>query len=207
MRQGDFEELLSQGEIGGVEMKSTQPLTSPRPLKIIRAILGLSNRRSGGHLIIGVAEDDDGRPVLGGMNDGDLETWSEDAAADVMSEYGEPRPGIRLEKHEDDAGRSFVVIRVYEFHEQPILCKKDGGDGILRRGALYIRPRGRAQTVENGSMEDMRALLELGTEKRLHEFLRTADRAGARIESKSASAPPDDAALYDQELGGYLDDE
>ena len=206
MTPEEFDELLALGEIGGVEFKSTQALTSPRPWKVIRAILGLSNRRGGGYVVVGIAEGANSQPILDGMDTAHLDSWSEDAAMDLMSEYSEPRSEIRVEQYQNDDGKSFVVIRVKEFGEQPVLCKRDGGNGVLRRGALYIRPRGRAQTVENGSMEDMRSLLELATEKRLGEFLQTADRAGITLESGSISAAANDSARYDEELGGYLGD-
>lgn len=206
MRSEEFDALLALGEPGGVEFKSTQALTSPRPWKIIRSILGLSNRRDGGYVIVGIREDADKQLVLDGMDAADLDTWSEDAAIDLMSEYSEPRSQIRVQVHPSDLGKSFIVVRVQEFEEQPVLCKRDGGQGVLRRGALYVRPRGRGQTVENGSMEDMRSLLKLATDKRLGELLRTMNRAGIVLGSGSTPAAANDSARYDEELRGYLGD-
>lgn len=203
MRSDKFLSLVELGEIRGVEFKGSQALTTPKPLKVIRSILGLSNRRNGGYVIVGVSEDDEGLPVLQGMTSDHHDTWSLDSLVDVVADYGEPRPELRLERYEHTDGTLFVVIDVHEFSDQPVLCKKDGGDGVLRRGALYIRPRGKAQTVENGSMEDMRALLDLATEKRLRELLGTIERAGASVEIDANG--PSAADLYDAELGEFLD--
>lgn len=207
MDKSHFGELLELGEIGGVEFKASMPLRSPKPWRIIRAVLALSNRRDGGWIIVGVAQDENDRPRLDGMSDQHLESWSEDNLTQLLSNYGEPRPQVRFEIYEyNKAG--FVVIDVREFETQPILCKKNGGDegsDTLREGALYIRPRGKAQTVENGSMEDMRDVLNLATEKRLRDLLSTVARSGASLQILSDESL-ETGATYDTELEGYLDD-
>jgi hypothetical protein len=73
-------------------------------------------------------------------------------------------------------------LRVSEFEEWPILCSGEfqgqGRDqGVLRRGALYLRGRRSIETAEIPSLEELRELLELATEKRLRRFLATAQRA------------------------------
>jgi len=194
MTPEQFEQLLAIGEPGGVEFKSGLPLTRPRPFKVIQAVLGLANRRGGGHVLLGVAEGPDGTPDPVGVAEDDLVTWTQDAAVDVFAEYGEPRPLVTLEKFQHD-GAWIVCLKIEEFDTQPVLCKKDS-DGVLRRGALYVRPRARAQTVENGSMEDMRELLDLATQKRVAHFLRLSQRAGVDL-TLSGDDP------YDAELGDF----
>lgn len=157
---GEFEELLRRGEPGGVEFKGAVTRESGGRFKVVRAALGLSNRQDGGFILLGVDEDDEGNPVPVGVSP--EAGWSYDNSADLFSEYADPRIRFEIDHHESD-DRAFIVFRIIEFDELPVLCKRDGPD--LRRGACYVRPRGRAQTVEVATHEDMRELIDLATER------------------------------------------
>src|SRR5260370_41181310 len=72
----EFESLLARGyETNGVEFKGPGVRTDKSfHAKVVRAILGMANRRDGGLIIIGV-ESTNLDPV--GLNDLDLATWSD----------------------------------------------------------------------------------------------------------------------------------
>ena len=65
--------------------------------------------------------------------------------------------------------KKLIVIKVNEFADIPILCKKDFPN-VLRKGACYVRPRRKPETTEIPSQVDMRDLLDLATEKKLRKF-------------------------------------
>jgi hypothetical protein len=88
------------------------------------------------------------------------------------------------------SGVQVVVIDVEEFRDIPHFCRKDY-PGLLRRGALYVRPRGKPETVEVSGPTELREVVELATEKQVRRFLRTARAGGIEI---GASAPADLAA-------------
>src|SRR6202044_3763764 len=71
----------------------------------------------------------------------------------------------------------FCILRVSEFAELPVVCKKDGIEK-LRRGATYIRSRRIPETVEVPSQVEMREILDLAVEKRSRAFGRQAERMG-----------------------------
>jgi predicted HTH transcriptional regulator len=174
-----FEELLQRGEPGGVEFKGPIPRDSDSRFKVVRAALGLSNRQDGGYIILGVDEDGAGNPVPVGVAPEIQAGWTYDTSADLFAEYADPRVRFELDYYESDDG-TFIVFRIHEFDELPVLCKRERQPD-LRRGACYVRPRGRAQTVEVATHEDMRELVNLATEKALRRLLQRVGRAGGEV--------------------------
>lgn len=199
MTDEEFSEILALGyERRGVEFKGPGPLEDKQlRARVVRAMLGMANRRDGGLVIIGV-EDDRGNLKPTGLNPSDLSTWKYDDVADKAAEYADPTLGFELEIRELQ-GSKFVVLRVHEFEDVPVLCRKDFDD-VLRRGACYVRSRRKPETAEVPRQEDMRDLLELATEKRLRAYakLRTAES------SVGGPATPSDNDLFEQQLKRFL---
>lgn len=189
-------ELFSIGEQIGVEFKGPGPLTEKAlRAQVVRAMLGFSNRRDGGIIVVGV-DAAPGRFTTPGISRNDLPTWSPDLVADAVAAYAAPSVIHRVEQ-EDYDGKTFVVIHVGEFEDIPVLCRKSYGD-VLHDGALYVRGRRKPETTPVRSEADMRDLLELAIEKRLRAYVATAERARLRL---ATSAPVDDRRAYDQQAG------
>jgi hypothetical protein len=92
-------------------------------------------------------------------------------------------------EHVEDNGLTFVVIRVEEFAEVPVVASR-AGEGI-RRGALYVRSLRTTETAEVQNQNDMRAVIDLATAKGIARTLRTLAKAGvpiADIVSESSEA-------------------
>jgi predicted HTH transcriptional regulator len=182
----DLSALLSLAhETTYVECKGSGALSDrPFAAKVIRAALGMSNRRDGGFIIIGV-ETVDGRLVASGMNSADLRTWNHDDFADQLAKYADPYVSFSLNT-KSNGNADFMVIEVNEFNEIPVLCKSQYDDPnkrvILRKGCLYVRSRGKPATTEVASQTEMREVLALATEKGLRSFLATAQRSGIRLD-------------------------
>lgn len=173
-------------EQSGVEFKSGGPRTDRALFAgVVRAVLGLANTRDGGHLILGIAEAD-GAVRLDGLSASDQATWAFDPVADAIAEYADPHVSFDLYKVKIDS-HVVVVLSVSEFSEVPVLCRKDlhlaNNRLVLRRGALYSRPRRKPETTEIAGYADMRDLLDLATEKGVRRLLTRLDAAGGRIES------------------------
>src|SRR5687767_4163960 len=121
-------------EQGAVEFKSPGARSNRRTAAlIIRAMIGMSNRRDGGHVVVGVS-DNAGKIVPVGIDEDDLRTWTFDSVADVVSRYVEPSIDFNIRVATVN-GKQFVVIEVLEFAEVPTLCKRDyniDGETILR---------------------------------------------------------------------------
>jgi len=115
-------------------------------LKVVRAAIGMGNLRDGGHVIIGI-EDKKPQAMLPGLSADDLASWTYDDVARKMAEYVDPPLRFDLDLRTLSSGAIVVVIEVFEFSDLPHLCAK--GDGkILRKGALYVRPRKVPETSE-----------------------------------------------------------
>ncbi len=154
MTEQEFEGLFTRGyETNGVEFKGPGSRTDPTFLAgVIRAVLGMANRRDGGFVILGV-ESDSLDPV--GFDEAGIEPWLVyDELSQKVNEFASPSVRFDLEM-QGLRGRNFVVVRVHEFDDIPILCSRDyhrPGPGranqILRRGACYVRSRHKPETSE-----------------------------------------------------------
>jgi hypothetical protein len=154
--------------------------------RVARAALGMGNLRDGGHVIIGIA-DDDPASLLPGLEKDDLESWlAYDDVARKLGEYADPPLGFDIAQVELGSGASVAVIQVFEFGDLPHLCAKEYPD-VLRKGALYVRPRKVPETSEIASHVEMRDIIDLAVEKGLRAFIGTADRAGLAITAGEGS--------------------
>ena len=98
MTDQDFETVIALGhELGGLEFKGPGPIThSGLVAQVVRASLGMANRRDGGSIIIGV-EDNEGTPNPIGLSQTDSDTWSYDQIADQIARYADPSVSFDLE--------------------------------------------------------------------------------------------------------------
>jgi predicted HTH transcriptional regulator len=199
LNESEFAALLSlEHESQGVEFKPPGPRTNARLFAVlVRAVLGMANRRDGGLVVIGVEETAQGLDRKG-LTDSDLVTWKFDDVATGISEFADPSIEFELTVRPLN-DKKFVLLEVSEFEDIPVICKRDF-DQILRRGALYVRSRRKPETTESLSQAEMRDLLDIATEKRLRRFLATANRVGLPVPSQTAVT---DEAAFLQELAGF----
>jgi len=151
----------------------------PDQAKLVKAVLGMSNIRDGGVVVIGVKED--GTAV--GMSEEEVRRFTQDAVAAVVSEFAAPYADLTATagRHPEDESRWFVIVQVKEFDEVPVLCKRDGNG--LRKGALYTRGRRIHETAEVRSEAEMREILEMAVEKGIRAFYGRIEAAGLRVGS------------------------
>jgi predicted HTH transcriptional regulator len=204
MTEEEFMELLSYGrEQRGVEFKGPGSKTGNKQLfaKVVRAVLSMANNRNGGLVIIGVAEDEHGKPVPSGISELDLATWDYDEIADSFAQYADPSINFDTEIVEFK-GNKFIVINVHEFEDIPILCKKEY-QGVLREGACYIRTRRKPETAEIPTQTEMRDLLDLAIIKNIRKYLSIAYTAGLEV---SETTKQNDEELFNKQLGDLLEE-
>ncbi len=204
MTEREFETLLALGhEVNGVEFKGSWIRTDKLFLaKVVRAILGMANRRDGGLVILGVGESTQPNPV--GLSDEQAESWLnyDDLLASV-NEYASPCVRFEPESH-TFWGRKFVFIRVHQFDDIPILCAKDYNEAgkvapVLRRGACYVRARHKPETSEIPSEEEMRELLELAIDNGVQRYLTRARKNGLLSTVQVTPAGPPDEVLFEKQ--------
>jgi predicted HTH transcriptional regulator len=167
--------------------------------KVTRAALAMANRVGGGLIFIGVDEGPNHEGIPTGLTDAQRDSWNYDDVAAGFAPAADPRIALDREVIVYDA-KSFVLLTIREFEDIPALCAKEYSHGvqvILRKGALYVRTRGKPETSEVPSQTEMRAVLELAIDKGVRAFLARAGRVGLPI---PVAAPPDDAQKFADEL-------
>jgi predicted HTH transcriptional regulator len=134
--------LAFGSEQRGVEFKASGSLKDAHyRARVVRAVLGMANRRDGGLVVLGVNDGDP--PSSTGLTHDLVAEWTKyDDVADQIDRYADP--GVEFSVESVPCGtKSFVAIQVHEFLDQPVICQKayqpDGGQLVLRRGAVYIR--------------------------------------------------------------------
>ena len=150
---------------------------SAHQVKLVKAVLGMSNVRGGGVLVIGVKKD--GTAV--GLSEEEALQFTQDAVAAVVNTYAAPYAEITVTTGTDsDASSWFVIVQVSEFDQVPVICKRDGNG--LRQGAVYTRGRRIHETTEVRSEAEMREIIEMaiskGVDKELGTFFRRFEGTG-----------------------------
>lgn len=160
-------------------------------------MLGMSNKRDGGVIVIGV-EENERRLIFSGVSEEIRQTWSHDDVSAFAAPFADPSIEFDLRMVELNK-KLFVVIKVGEFLDIPILCVRDYPD-VLRQGACYVRSFRKPETSEIPTQTEMRDLLDLASDKKLRDFVRKAHAAGLITPQPP---PPTDHSLYDQQKGPF----
>ena len=167
--------------------------------EIIQTILGMSNIRDGGVIVIGVKEVNTTagkRYVREGMLEDHYESFNEDRMRDAVRNYAEPFATFDIVKKVCN-NKKFVVVAVKEFDEVPVICKKTGTSNNLKEGQIYIRPKsGVVSTRKIQTYPEMKEIIELAAFKQIRKYQQViATTVNIRKRSKQQ---------YDEQLGADL---
>lgn len=181
-------------------------------VKIVKDILGFANIEDGGYLIIGV--EDDGS--VSGVSPEQKKSFDTTTVNDFVHKYTDPKHSVTISHY--TLQKDVVVIRIPEFSEEPIICKKEAQNSankpLLRRGSVYIRT-GRASTEEMPSSQEMRELLGRAVRKKgdqlLNDFARILEGRPATVQEEVDKFTPEltealgfiDTSLDISTLNGY----
>ncbi len=144
--------------------------------KVIQTILGFTNTKDGGELILGVSEGQRNHKTsnikLEGLTRKQFESFNYDAIKESVDKHASLTVNFELFEYIDpDNGKQFIIISISEFSEFPIICKRNGqvvnkdNDRILRRGDVYCRSmRGRPSVIRVTEAE-MQEIIELAIDK------------------------------------------
>lgn len=138
-------------------------------LGIVSDIMGFSNTRDGGVLIIGFngqSKDFSGEP------DRWWESFDTTNVMDTVNKYCEPRVNVTVSIKPTFSYKSkngpLVILEISEFDAVPIICVKDGNtsanENIFRKSQIFIRTN-RASTESISNPDDMRDLINRATIK------------------------------------------
>ncbi|HEY3116958.1 MAG TPA: ATP-binding protein [Chloroflexota bacterium] len=206
MTREEFTELVRLGcEAPGLEFKPPARRDDVRVgAEVVRAAMALANRRGGGRIVIGVAEDQKGKALVPvGLTIAELTTWNRDDLSSLLAQYAEPMIEFEQTTLEVD-GKQYVIVDIQEFRHTPILCGKTvqhQGKTILRVSALYVRGRRKPESLEVSTYEEMREVIDLAIEKGVQRFAEQLRQAGMLAPVAPSMGAED---KYDEELEGLL---
>ncbi len=166
-------------------------------VNLIRTVIGMTNTRDGGAIVVGVAERD-GAFHPDGMSGAHIASFpSEEDLRATVNGFAEPFVEPLLDEREHD-GKPFLVITVPEFDQEPVLCMRTEGDR-LQDGELYVRSARKPETAPaRRQPTDMRALLRLATEKAVIREIAWFRSLGI-LPPETGAAPSAEAAFARQE--------
>lgn len=180
-------------ESAEIDFKESSPWKSLK-WRLIKTAIGMGNLRDGGIVVIGASERRDSWDLTG-MQADHLVTYDVDVMIDTFNAYGSPKVKVDIVLVTYRNRHKFLCIQIREFDDIPIVCKKNGNEGLME-GSVFIRPpAGRARTTRVMDASQMHDLIELAAEKRARYILNVSRRVGM-------VAKQGDVDLFEQELEG-----
>ena len=197
-------ELILHGrEERNLEYKSTMSWADASVRgKICKAIMAMTNLRDGGDIVIGVERIADDSYASRGMALGDFESFVYDNVAEWANEYAAPFVEFSLDKiapEIEGERRRFIVIRVQEFLDVPVVCRKSGVG--LRPGGFYTRTRRKHETADVSGEPELREILDLAIYKGMRKQRGLIKELGF-----DAQPTVDQERLFQEELAGLVPD-
>lgn len=164
--------LVDNKEKRNLEFKTAMEWKGkPNKQKIALPMMAMSNLRDGGLILIGV--EDCGTIV--GLTEQQLDSYNYDDVAAFVNSHADPHVNFELSKIKTPNG-NVVAIRVYEFDEIPVICRKDGTES--KEGAIYIRSRGKIETTSKFKVSELREVLDLAIQKGVRQRLKQMQDLG-----------------------------
>ena len=162
---------------------------------LAKDIMAMSNIQDGGVIIIGVQQEPGEKPLCVGMSEDQLKTYNEDQLKDRVGLYADPYVEFVLDPATLD-GKKLILIKVREFEEFPVICKKQHDDKELRKGAIYFRTRTRRpESAEVSTSQEMREIVDMAIDKGNQKLIKRGYKMGGPTPSADEQ--------YEQERGGY----
>ena len=130
--------------------------------RIVKAALGMANLQGGGYIIVGVRENRDGAAhEIDAMPAEIARTYSPDDMSEYLNAHADPDIDVEVVRFKHDEGY-VVAIKVHEFRETPVICKK-AIDGYVKRDVLYCRSPKPETVPVNGKI--MREVIDMAVDK------------------------------------------
>jgi predicted HTH transcriptional regulator len=171
-------------------------------VEVAKAMMAMSNLRTGGVIVIGMREINRGVWEPEGMTHEQITSFTQDDIAQWVNDYAVPAVQFTVEPLLLDE-KNFVIIQVREFDSFPTICRKPKklmGREVLKKGAIYYRSNSKNESAPISSEEDMRELIRLAVDKGVNQEIERYRELGFVA---TFPAPQEDAALkYEQEREG-----
>ncbi len=145
---------------------------------IAKDIAAFANSDNGGWLVIGKKQTGS-QFILEGLSEAQAASFETTVVAQWVNNRFAPEIQLECRRVEHD-GKTFVVIRINEFDDVPVICTKRCDDpanfkkAILDVGCIYIRGRN-AESKLLQTQEEFRRLIGTATKKRRDDIIQHLD--------------------------------
>ena len=137
--------------------------------KVARAVLGMTNIKYGGNIVVGVREDTNGKNkkmVLQGLDECQFESFGDyDAIKGFIDgfSYSDTNFDMGWGVYEK---KRYVILTVAEFYEIPVICKKDGQyRDILKKNDIYVRSKKGPYSTIRATELELREIIKMAADK------------------------------------------
>ena len=160
--------LISHGrEERNLEYKQSMSWTDiGTKVKVTKSAMAMANIHDGGYIVIGMTKKGEAYEPEGTQAD-HADSFRQDDVMQWVNEYADPYVELFVNSVNKE-GRCFIVIKVEEFDQLPVVCNKDGHN--LTRGDVFTRSRRKYETARVGSQNEMREILTLAVDKEIRRL-------------------------------------
>ena len=166
--------ITAAGETPNVDAKG--PMTwdgGEASASLAKDVMAFANCRDGGVIVIGKSENPKGTFILEGVAKEQAASFETTNVATWINNRCQPPVHVTCNQVELN-GKLFLVLRVREFDDVPVICTKDYGDAkkmSLRAGTLYVRTAN-VESAPLQTIEQLRSLIGLATLKKGDQLLK-----------------------------------
>ncbi len=139
--------------------------------KVARAILGMTNTRSGGQIIIGIKEGKKNELIPRGLTDNQLNSFKDyDGIKGYIDGFSHTETNFDISWGELQNNK-YVVFTVQEFYEIPAICKKDGQEkNILKKDVIYTRSKKAPYSTIPATDIELREMIHMAVDKEKYDL-------------------------------------
>jgi hypothetical protein len=139
--------------------------------KVTQAVLAMSNTRYGGQIVIGVIEGDGKRLVLSGLNKDEFNTFEDYDGIKGYIDGFSYTDSIFDISYGEHLSKMFVVLTIQEFNEIPLICKKNGQTGVLRKDDIYVRSKKAPYSSIRATEPELREVIHMVVDKEKSDLI------------------------------------
>lgn len=167
--------------------------------KITKTALAMSNIRDGGWIVIGVEEQSNNTFRRIGVAQEEADTFRHDDVSSHINEYADPYVKLHIRQVNCEE-KKYVIIKVDEFDELPVICRREYPRAELHKGKIYTRARRRNENSEVSAQTEMREIIDIAVDKNVRSFIERLRRTGIISEGVVVN----DEEAFTQQLGDLI---
>jgi len=139
--------------------------------KVTRAVLGMTNTRLSGQIIIGVEEGKQKELILRGLTDDQLDSFKNyDRIKGYIDGFSHTETNFDISWGESQS-KKYVVFTIQEFYEIPAICKKDGQEkDILKKDIIYARSKKAPYSTIPVTDIELREIIHMAIDKEKNDL-------------------------------------